>query len=111
MTSQAKRFPEGTLEDIPPIDENRDAYPMIGWELQPGDVVAFHMLTLHGSPGTTLNDGRRRVYSLRFLGDGIRHAPRTWITSPDFSHLTKDIRSGHSMDQPSFPILWINKNL
>lgn len=111
MTSQAKWFPSGTLDDIPPIDDHRDQYPIIGWELKPGDVVAFHMLTLHGSRGTTINDGRRRVFSLRFLGDDIRHAPRTWITSPDLSHLTKDIPPGHPMDHPSFPILWNNNNI
>jgi hypothetical protein len=64
------------------------------------------MLTLHGARGTTANEGRRRVFSVRFLGDDVIHAPRTWITSPDFSDITQDIQPGAPMNHPRFPILW-----
>jgi ectoine hydroxylase-related dioxygenase (phytanoyl-CoA dioxygenase family) len=106
MNSEAKWFSEGTLEEIPDIDANRDAFPIIGWAVEPGDVIAFHMLTLHGARGTTANEGRRRVFSVRFLGDDVIHAPRTWITSPDFSDITQDIQPGAPMNHPRFPILW-----
>lgn len=106
MKSEAKWFPEGTLEDIPNIDANRDAFPIIGWAVEPGDIIAFHMLTLHGARGTTASEGRRRVFSVRFLGDDVRHAPRTWITSPDFSDITEEIPPGTPMDHPRFPLLW-----
>ena len=104
--SEAKWFPEGALEEIPDIDANRDAFPIIGWPIEPGDVIAFHMLTLHGARGTKGNEGRRRVFSVRFLGDDVTHAPRTWITSPDFSDITEEMKPGISMDHPRFPILW-----
>jgi hypothetical protein len=45
MDAQAKWFPEGTLADLPNIEAARDAFPILGWELQPGDAVCFHMLT------------------------------------------------------------------
>ncbi|UJR19838.1 hypothetical protein I4U23_022971 [Adineta vaga] len=106
MNMEAKWFPEGTLDEIPNIDENRDAYPIIGWDIQPGDVVAFHMLTLHGARGTIGNENRRRVFSVRFLGDDVTHAPRTWMTSPDFSDLRDEIPSGAPMDHQRFPIIW-----
>ena len=35
-----------------------------GWSVDPGDVVAFHMATLHAAPGSVGN-ARRRVFSLR----------------------------------------------
>lgn len=103
---EAKWFPEGTLEEIPNIEDNREAFPIIGWPLEPGDVVAFHMLTLHGAKGILPNEGRRRVYSLRFLGDDVRHSPRAWPTSPDFSDIAHEIKSGAPMDHPRFPIIW-----
>ncbi|CAF2653874.1 unnamed protein product [Rotaria sp. Silwood2] len=106
MNSEAKWFPEGTLEEIPDIEANRDAFPIIGWSLEPGDVIAFHMLTLHGARGTMVNEGRRRVFSVRFLGDDVKHSPRTWATSPDFSDITQQIKPGASMDHPRFPIIW-----
>ncbi|CAF3972380.1 unnamed protein product [Adineta steineri] len=108
MNSEAKWFPEGSLEEIPDINANRNTFPIIGWELEPGDVIAFHMLTLHGSQGTRENDNRRRVFSIRFLGDDVIHAPKTRITSRDFSYISQDIKSGVPMDHPDFSIIWMS---
>ena len=83
MDHQAKWFPEGSLADLPDIDGARDAYRILGWELNAGDAVFFHMLTLHSAGGVAA-DRRRRAFSVRFLGDDIVHAPRQWETSPPF---------------------------
>jgi hypothetical protein len=63
------------------------------------------MLTLHAAGGV---DGkrRRRVFSLRFLGDDIRHAPRRWRTSPEFPGLTEELPTGALLAHPLFPVLW-----
>jgi ectoine hydroxylase-related dioxygenase (phytanoyl-CoA dioxygenase family) len=105
MDHQAKWFPEGSLADLPDIDATRDAQPIIGWDIEPGDVVCFHMLALHASGGVD-GDRRRRVFSLRFIGDDIRHAPRRWVTSPEFPGLTDELPAGAPMDHPLFPLLW-----
>jgi ectoine hydroxylase-related dioxygenase (phytanoyl-CoA dioxygenase family) len=104
MDAQARWFPEGTLADLPDIEGNRDAYPILGWELQPGDAVGFHMLMLHAARG--VGDRRRRVFSVRFLGDDIRHAPRRWKTSPEFPGLTDELAAGAPMSHRLFPLLW-----
>ena len=103
MDSQAKWFPEGSLADLPNVEANRAAFPILGWELQPGDLVCFHMLTLHAAGGT---DTRRRVFSVRFLGDDTTHAPRHWRTSPDFPGLTDELPAGAPMNHALFPVLW-----
>jgi len=105
MDDQAKWFPEGTLADLPDIEAARDRYPIVGWEVEPGDVVCFHMLTLHASAGTG-SGGRRRVFSVRFLGDDITHAPRPWATSPNFPGLAASLPKGAPMEHPLFPVLW-----
>jgi ectoine hydroxylase-related dioxygenase (phytanoyl-CoA dioxygenase family) len=105
MDAQAKWFPEGALADMPNIDAEREAFTIIGWDLQPGDAVCFHMLTLHGARGVT-GPHRRRVFSVRFLGDDVRHAPRRWKTSPEFPNLTQQLAVGAPMDHPLFPLLW-----
>jgi ectoine hydroxylase-related dioxygenase (phytanoyl-CoA dioxygenase family) len=105
MDAQAKWFPEGSLADLPNIDAARGSFPIVGWDLQPGDAVCFHMLTLHGARGVT-GAHRRRVYSVRFLGDDIRHAPRRWKTSPEFLGLSQELPSGAPMDHALFPVLW-----
>jgi len=104
MTSDAKWFPEGSLADLPDIEADRSAYNIMGWELEPGDAVFFHMLTLHAAAG--VGNGRRRVLSIRFLGDDIRHAPRQWKTSPAFPGLEDELPEGAPMNHPLFPVLW-----
>jgi ectoine hydroxylase-related dioxygenase (phytanoyl-CoA dioxygenase family) len=105
MDAQAKWFPEGSLADLPRIEERRDAFPILGWALEPGDAVCFHMLTLHASSGVT-GSNRRRVFSVRFLGDDVTHAPRRWRTSPEFPGLSDELPAGAPMDHPLFPVLW-----
>ena len=105
MDHQAKWFPEGSLADLPDIDGDRGAHRILGWEIAPGDVVCFHMLALHASAGVD-GDRRRRVFSVRFLGDDIRHAPRRWVTSPEFPGLAERLPAGVPMDDPLFPVLW-----
>ena len=104
LSNEAKWFPDGTLADLPDIDANRDAHKILGWDLEPGDAVFFHMLTLHAAAGA--GTGRRRVLSVRFLGDDIRHSPRPWKTSPEFPGLEDDLPAGAPMDHPLFPVLW-----
>lgn len=105
MDAQAKWFPEGSLADLPDIEAARERYPILGWALEPGDAVCFHMLTLHASAGIS-GGARRRVFSVRLLGDDIRHAPRRWPTSPDFPGLTDALPAGVPMEHPLFPLLW-----
>jgi ectoine hydroxylase-related dioxygenase (phytanoyl-CoA dioxygenase family) len=105
MDSEAKWFPEGSLAELPDIEANRADFPILGWELEPGDVVCFHMLTLHASRGVDATR-RRRVFSVRFLGDDVRHAPRRWTTSPEFPGLADELLEGASMHHPLFPELW-----
>jgi ectoine hydroxylase-related dioxygenase (phytanoyl-CoA dioxygenase family) len=103
MDNQAKWFPPGSLQELPDIDAQRSDYHVLGWALEPGDVVCFHMLALHASDGTT---NRRRVFSVRFLGDDIVHEPRAWTTSPDFSDMQADIPRGAPMHHVLFPVVW-----
>ncbi|MGB6602941.1 MAG: phytanoyl-CoA dioxygenase family protein [Steroidobacteraceae bacterium] len=105
MDAQAKWFPEGSLTDLPDIESDRSRFRILGWALEPGDAVCFHMLTLHASSGVSAGT-RRRVFSVRLLGDDIRHAPRRWQTSPDFPGLAAELAPGAPMEHRLFPVLW-----
>lgn len=105
MSNEARWFPEGSLADLPDIEADRSAYDIRGWAMEPGDALAFNMLTLHASAG--LEPGRRRrAFSVRMLGDDMRHAPRRWKTSPEFPGLTDQLPAGAAMEHPLFPLLW-----
>ena len=104
MDHQAKWFPEGSLDELPDIEARRSDVSILGWALEPGDAVAFHMLALHAAGGVD-GDRRRRVFSARYLGDDIRHAPRRWKTSPDFPGLADALPAGAPMAHSLFPLL------
>lgn len=104
MAEEAKWFPEGSLKELPDIESNRETYNILGWSLDPGDAVFFHMLTLHASSGVS-GPRRRRAFSVRLLGDDIVHAPRHWTTSPPFPGLEDELPAGAPMDHPLFPLL------
>ena len=105
LDNQARWFPEGSLADLPDIEADRGRWNILGWELEPGDAVFFHMLTLHASGGVG-GQRRRRAFSLRFLGDDMRHAPRAWKTSPEFPGLVDQLADGAPLNHPLFPVLW-----
>ena len=111
LDEQAKWFPEGSLAEVPPIEleaargRRELKYPILRWAMEPGDVVFFHMLTLHHSYGVPDMAQRRRVFSLRFVGDDVVHAPRPWKTSPPFEGLAKELPAGVPLDSPLFPLL------
>jgi ectoine hydroxylase-related dioxygenase (phytanoyl-CoA dioxygenase family) len=100
LAEESKWFPEGSLAPVP--DPDVEGGRVLEWALEPGDCVAFTMLTLHGSRGT---EERRRAFSVRVMGDDIRHAPRTWRTSPEFTGLREQLADGAPMNRPLFPLL------
>ena len=95
-------FDEGTFEEVPDVEGDRDAFPIIGWELEPGDAVAFNMLTLHAAAGSR---NRRRAFSVRLIGDDVRLALRPHPTSPSFPELEGVLGHGDPLDHPLFPLL------
>ena len=47
LDGQPKWFAPGELAELPDIDADPDRFPVLGWALEPGDAVFFHMLCLH----------------------------------------------------------------
>jgi hypothetical protein len=87
--AEAHRFESAAPPDLPLLELLR--------ELSRG-------LRLPARPGVPLGS-RRRAFSVRFLGDDARHAPRPWKTSPDFPGLADELPAGAPMDHP-LPELW-----
>ena len=96
-------FDEGTFEEVPDVEADRGAHPILGWPLEPGDAVAFNMLTLHAAAGSRRH---RRAFSVRLVGDDVRIAVRPNPTSPTFPELEGVLGHGDRLDHPLFPRLW-----
>ena len=92
-------------ETVPDIEARRDAYRILSWDLEPGDGIAFHALTLHGAPGNP-TAGRRRAFASRWTGDDARYALRPGLLSPPFPEMGVELRPGDPMDCETFPVVW-----
>ncbi len=103
LDGQARWFPDGALAELPLIDP--ESPDVRRFAVEPGDAIVFNFLSVHGAPGFA-GPGRRRVLSLRYLGDDCRHAPRPWSTSPEFPGLADQLEAGDPFDHPLFPQVW-----
>ncbi|MEX2630845.1 MAG: phytanoyl-CoA dioxygenase family protein [Tistlia sp.] len=101
-----ERGQEDGLEPTPPIDEQRERYRILGWDLEPGDCIAFDFLTLHGAPGNAAPDRRRRAFAARFLGDDVVYAERAGEVSPPFPEIVGRLAEGAALPETLFPIVW-----
>ena len=88
------------LEDAPDIDGHREDYDLAVWDMQPGDVLIFNGLVVHGSTGNHTTDLTRRAFSSRWTGDDIRFAPRHPTMPLFWPH---GLRKGDPMGGPLFP--------
>ena len=68
------------LPRLPDIESNRDDWEIVGDALAPGDLMVFHMGSLHGG-GATRPGMRRRSLTLRFIGDDV-----VWVERSDTPH-------------------------
>ena len=78
-------------------DYRRDG--VLGWDLEAGDLVAFHPLTLHGSEGNTSATDRAAI-AFRFTGDDVTYHPTPYTFPIFFPH---GRRVGETMGGPTFP--------
>ena len=105
----AKRFDGTDLyandrnERIPDVDADRTAFDICSWAVEPGDAIAFNFRTLHSAPAN-YSSFRRRVTSIRWVGDDAKFIKRPGRTSPDFPDLAYE--DGSSFEGEEFPIIY-----
>lgn len=88
---------------VPDVNASRDDLDIRGWALEPGDAVAFNFRCLHGAPANQSTE-RRRVISVRWVGDDARFAERLGRTSPPYPDL--EYSDGAPFGGPDFPVIW-----
>ena len=96
-------YEDSRLETLPDIENNLDQYQILGWATEPGDVVAFHYLTLHGAPANASAKTRRRAFSSRWVGEDATFAVRGGKTSPPFPDCK--LRHGEPLTGDEFPLV------
>ncbi|MEE9301347.1 MAG: phytanoyl-CoA dioxygenase family protein [Alphaproteobacteria bacterium] len=93
------------FELVPDIESRRGDYDILSWELEPGDCVVFHLLTLHKGKVDPKNTVPRRAVSHRWLGDDAVYAVR--VPEAEFPKVKPKLEDGEPMrNAADFPLIW-----
>jgi ectoine hydroxylase-related dioxygenase (phytanoyl-CoA dioxygenase family) len=98
-----KDYPEDLFEPLPDIEGDRSKYNIIHYDMDPGDVLAHHLLTLHHAPGNSSADRRRRAVAFRYAGDDVTYAKRPMGPQP---LVDPNLTIGSPLDSDMFPQVW-----
>ncbi len=98
-------YGEGDGFELPPdmSPESRARYRILGWDLQPGDCIAFHGMTLHGGPGNA-TAAPRRAMSVVMVGDDATYVRRPGETQPSYEGC--GLAAGDPIDNEYFWRMW-----
>jgi ectoine hydroxylase-related dioxygenase (phytanoyl-CoA dioxygenase family) len=103
-------FAESPYPAMPDIDGAPEAYELLSWTLEPGDVLIHHGLTIHGAPGNRSSEQRRRALAVRYTGDDAHYDPRpgTFMNMESVrKHVPKPgLEPGEPMGGALFPAVW-----
>ncbi len=89
-------------DPMPDFEAERDRHDIVSWDMQPGDVFAFHSMTVHGAAGNTSADRWRRAYAVRFTGEDVRYyepATNEWLYNPA-------LKPGDVLDSEMYPVVY-----
>lgn len=92
------------LPPLPDIEADRDAFDIVSWDIEPGDVILAHPGVIHGGGGTTTAT-RRRAITIRLYGDDVVYArrPPTRPTTPQTPGLSLILRPGDPLRASWYP--------
>jgi ectoine hydroxylase-related dioxygenase (phytanoyl-CoA dioxygenase family) len=96
-------YPKDDFEQIPDIEAQRGELAIVGWDMEPGDAIAFSFRTVHGAPANR-SARTRRAFSSRWVGDDAVFVERGGRTSPPFPDLK--LKPGEPLVSPEFPVIY-----
>lgn len=88
---------------LPDFDAERDKHEFMSFDLEPGDAIAFHALTVHASYPNTSTDMPRRAYSIRVTGSEVRYyAGPVW----NVYIVNRSLKTGDVLDSDQYPVVF-----
>ena len=97
-------YEEGDELDQPPdVDSDRGNYRVLGWDMELGDCIAFHGLTVHGAAGAMARRGRRAISTI-WLDENMVYVKRGRETQPSYDGC--GLKPGDPVDCDYFPQVW-----
>jgi ectoine hydroxylase-related dioxygenase (phytanoyl-CoA dioxygenase family) len=115
--------PDRTAPDrprLPDIEADRGSYDIVSWGLDAGDVLIFHLATLHGGAATSAGSERRTV-SLRYFGpdawfeplEGVAYGAQARdgnapVTANPMAEMFAELAPGDPFSAGSWPLVRSN---
>lgn len=99
------RYDSLEVEAVPDIEKQRNLYDIVSWDLEPGDLVAHHVLVVHGAPANNA-DIRRRGLAIRWVADEMTYDPLPGtqpILRRAFEEGPAKLKPGEVIRDPAFP--------
>ncbi|NOX93647.1 MAG: phytanoyl-CoA dioxygenase family protein [Alphaproteobacteria bacterium] len=103
-------YAKAGFEALPDNLVHDHKHDVIHWDVEPGDVIIHHPLTLHFAPGNASQTGRRRGLALRYVGNDavFDDRPGTFIDNPRLKATLPKIslKDGEPLSGDLFPKVW-----
>lgn len=101
-TPETRRMRNMELEPAPNFGR-LGGEDLLTWDLEAGDALAFHALTLHGAGGNKSPDRTRRAVVVRYVGEDV-----TFVEGPHALGFPEELglREGDPLSGPRFPVVW-----
>lgn len=96
--------PMSPFGKLPDIEAAPDKYDIVSFDVDPGDVIIHHVMTVHGSRGNMSKDRLRRAISLRYCGDDVSYLDRPGaVVQP---YLQDQLNDGDPLYSKDYPLVW-----
>lgn len=101
-------FDDDDTTPFPDIENHRDQYDILSWDMEPGDVVAFNARIIHGGSGNLAPERDLKVFNTQWLGDDVRVMFRTEGMDPDHSGVMTEhgLKPGDRPASDLYPQVW-----
>ena len=92
---------EDAFEPLPNFDAERDRHRILCWEMEPGDVLIFDSMIVHGARANS-SPAVRRGYAVRYTGDGM-----TYYSAGEINKIITNphLQDGQVLDSDQYPVI------
>jgi ectoine hydroxylase-related dioxygenase (phytanoyl-CoA dioxygenase family) len=93
---------------FPDIEGDRDAYEILSWDMEPGDVMCFNGRSIHGGSGNLPEGQDLKVFNTKWAGDDVRVKFRTTGMDPDHEEAMTAVglQPGDRLSTDLYPEVW-----
>ena len=101
-----KHPPRPGFIEMPDFDAERARHEILRFDMEPGDVLAFHGLVVHAGTANTTGARTRRAYTVRYASGDARYFDTSGVPGRNERLINPELRPGDPLDSEMFPIVY-----